>query len=234
MTPNPVNEYARLVVFMRDYTDALRAQSVLSTEPAQRCLERLIDTLPASRAKLLALAHFVPVEADLSHHLVGTALLCLAAGHDLGFTRLQLRDLAVTALFHDVGVAQVPQAILQKPGVLSKEDKAVIARSRIGSIRAALFDQHLNRTTLLRAVTTFEHKGDFKAEQGVYARLIAIVSTYHALTSPRPYRDAYAPEVALTIMFTELRARFDPALLRALMRVVGVPAVRIARRTVKT
>ena len=54
-----------------------------------------------------------------------------------------------------------------------------------------------------------------KANLGLYAKLISICATYDALTSKRPFRDAYGPEVALMLMWTEMRNRVRP---RALAR----------------
>ena len=37
---------------------------------------------------------------------------------------------------------------------------------------------------------------------------------FDALTSKRPFRDAYGPEVAMMLMWSELRHKFDPELLK--------------------
>ena len=60
----------------------------------------------------------------------------------------------------------------------------------------------------------------------LYAKILTIVDCYEALTSPRPFRDAYSPEVAMALMWSELKHRFDPDLLRLFMNVMRVPAVR--------
>ena len=98
----------------------------------------------------------------------------------------------------------------------------------------------------MRVVTTFEHKVDFgtavrdargniqmiipKANLGLYAKIIAICVTYDALTSKRPFRDAYGPEVALMLMWTEMRHKFDPDLLKVFMRVMAIQPVKVLSR----
>jgi HD-GYP domain-containing protein (c-di-GMP phosphodiesterase class II) len=99
-------------------------------------------------------------------------------------------------------------------------------------------------------VTTFEHKTDFgtavrdsrgniqmiipKTNLGVYAKIIAICDTYDALTPKRPFRDAYGPEVALMLMWTEMRHKFDPELMGVFMRVMAIQPVKVLSKRQQT
>ncbi|MBL8934162.1 MAG: hypothetical protein JNM69_06405, partial [Archangium sp.] len=90
---------------------------------------------------------------------------------------------------------------------------------------------------------TFEHKVEFgtavrdgqgniqmiipKANLGLYAKIISICATYDALTSKRAFRDSYGPEVALMLMWTEMRNKFDPDLLRIFMRVMAIQPIKV-------
>ena len=47
-------------------------------------------------------------------HSVNVCIFSVAMGKKLGFTKLQLYDLGMTALLHDVGKARVPSEILNK------------------------------------------------------------------------------------------------------------------------
>jgi HD-GYP domain-containing protein (c-di-GMP phosphodiesterase class II) len=73
-----------------------------------------------------------------------------------------------------------------------------------------------------------------RANLGVYARILAICDTYDALTSKRPFRDAYGPEVALMLMLTEMRHKFDPELLKVFMRVMAIQPVKILSKKQQT
>src|SRR5690606_32502411 len=48
---------------------------------------------------------------------------------------------------------------------------------------------------------------------GVFGRMIHIASCFDALTSARPYREAFTPENALGIMHSQMKHEFDPGLL---------------------
>ena len=104
-------------------------------------------------------------------------------------------------------------------------------------------EKGFTRTTLHRVVATLEYKSDYgtavrdargniqmiipKSSLGLYAKMIAIAAGFDALTSRRPFRDAYGPEIAMMLMWSELRHKFDPDLLRVFMRVLAIPPVKV-------
>ena len=73
-----------------------------------------------------------------------------------------------------------------------------------------------------------------RSNLGLYAKIIAICDAYDALTSKRPFRDAYGPEIALMLMWTEMRHKFDPELLQVFMRVMAIQPVKVMSRRQRT
>ncbi|MBK7413773.1 MAG: hypothetical protein IPJ38_00110 [Dechloromonas sp.] len=53
-------------------------------------------------------------------------------------------------------------------------------------------------------------------------RMAAIVDSYDAMTSQRPYRPAISPSMALAQLYDERGNQFDPALVAAFVRTVGI------------
>ena len=47
------------------------------------------------------------------------------------------------------------------------------------------------------------------------------------MTSARPFRESYGPEVALTLMMSDMMYKFDPFLLRVFMKVMAIQPVRV-------
>ena len=66
-----------------------------------------------------------------------------------------------------------------------------------------------------------------KVELGLYGSIINIAACYDALTSARPFRESYGPEVALTLMMSDMMYKFDPFLLRVFQKVMAIQPVRI-------
>ena len=222
--------YARAVFFLEKYLESVRAGKPLNTAKALRLVQDFVDISFDQKAHFLGMTTRKGEADYLVYHQVNVCLMSIVFGQELGLTKPQLRDLGYIALFHDAGMVTLPEQLATKRGALSTEEKALIQKAPLISIRNILMEKGISRTTLLRVVTTFEHKVDFSTSLGVYAKILAICDAYDALTSKRPYRDAYSPEVALLLMWTEMRHKFDPELLQVFMRVMAIQPVKVLSR----
>jgi HD-GYP domain-containing protein (c-di-GMP phosphodiesterase class II) len=208
--------YGRAIFFTKKYMESLRSDKPINTSKSMRILQDFVDISMDHRTHFLGLTTTRTDSEYLAYHQVNTCLMSVVFGNELGLTKPQLRDLGYVALFHDAGMGTVPDNVLSKRGALTPEEKAIVARAPLVSVRNILREKAINRSTLLRLVTTFEHKVEFgtavrdgqgniqmiipKANLGLYAKIISICATYDALTSKRAFRDAYGPEVALMLM----------------------------------
>ncbi|RLB52566.1 MAG: hypothetical protein DRI34_14540, partial [Deltaproteobacteria bacterium] len=130
-----------------------------------------------------------------------------------------------------------------KPGKLSQAELKLLKKSPVHTVKQLLRARRLNAQLVQRIITAWEHKTDFgtpvkdlkgnvsfivpRADLSVYSKIIAIVDCYDALTSRRPYRDAFSAEIALTLMWGEMKHKFDPEYLKIFMNVMKLPAVRV-------
>lgn len=242
--------YGRAVVFVKKYFESLKKEKPIATSKVLRVIQDLVDISIDHRTHFLGLTTTKSDGEYLAYHSVNTALMTIVFGTELGLTKPQLCDLGYIALFHDAGMGTVPDELLNKRGALSLEERNLINRAPLISIRNILQEKQINRATLLRLVTTFEHKVDYgtavrdaqgniqmiipKANLGLYAKLISIAATYDALTSKRPFRDSYGPEVALMLMWTEMRNKFDPDLLKVFMRVMAIQPIKVLTKRQQT
>ncbi len=242
--------YGRAIFFIRKYLDSLKTENPLNTSKSLRLIQDFVDISFDQRTHFLGLTTTHNEAEYLAYHHVNVCLMAIVFGSELGLTKPQLRDLGYIALFFDAGMGTIPEALVSKRGGLTAEEKALVQRAPLVAVRHILKEKAINRSTLMRVVTTFEFKVDFgtavrdsqgniqmiipKANLGLYARIVAICATYDALTSKRPYRDAYGPEVALMLMWTEMRNKFDPDLLKVFMRVMAIQPIKVLTKRQQT
>lgn len=235
--------YGRGVFFIRKYMESVKLGKPLNTSRALRIIQDLVDISFDVRTHFLGLTTTQSDNEYLAYHQVNTCLMAIVVGSELGLTKPQLRDLGYIAMFHDAGMGTLPSELAAKRGALTPEERAQVQKAPLVTVRNILREKAITRATLMRVVTTFEHKVDFgtavrdnqgniqmiipKANLGLYAKIISICATYDALTSKRPFRDAYGPEVALMLMWTEMRNKFDPDLLKVFMRVMAIQPVKV-------
>jgi diguanylate cyclase (GGDEF)-like protein len=124
----------------------------------------------------------------------------------------------VAALLHDLGVIGVPDQILQKPGVLDRNEAMVIEHSRQMSIE--ILRGACAEPAILEIVANipawydgskagYELAGE---EIPFGARMIAVVESYDSMTTDHVFRPAMSRELAMTELFACAGSQFDPAL----------------------
>ena len=236
--------YARCIFFMQKYVERLReGKEPLPFARAARLVQDFVDLCYDVRSHFLGATTTRAFDEYLPHHAVNTTLLSIVFGQELGLDKRQLHDLGMAALFSSIGMVGVPDTIIGRQVPLSDEERRVIDLHPLRSVRRILATRGLDKATMTRIVAAYESRVDYalprrtsdgdvelvmpKHGLGAYGRIIAICDTYDALTSKRPFRDAYGPEIALALMCHELRYRFDPELLRVFMKVMAIQPIKI-------
>ena len=137
----------------------------------------------------------------------------------------ELEDMARGALLHDIGKIGVPDAILLKPGQLTDEERVLMRKHpEIG------FSMIAHIPFLARAAQVVLHHHEAYDGSGypsglsganipLGARIFAVVDTFDAMTSDRPYRAA----LPLSAAFAEIErcrgTQFDPEVVGAFLSI---------------
>jgi putative nucleotidyltransferase with HDIG domain len=159
-------------------------------------------------------------------HSARVAELAVRVAQRLGLGSERLRAIAAGALLHDIGKIGVPDAILNKPGPLDREE-----RNRIEEHTGAGWQIARKAQSLGGALDVIRHHHERVDGSGypdglpghaisVEAKIVSVVDVWDALTSERSYRPAWAPEQALEIMEEGRGSQFDPRCLDALLAVL--------------
>lgn len=123
----------------------------------------------------------------------------------------------VGALLHDVGKIVVPIDVLNKPGKLSSEERALMERHPEAGVE--LLKDVEFPWDVLPMVRSHHERWDGRGYPDrltadaipLHARILTLADVFDALTTHRPYRPAFSPDEALRIMRDDAGA-FDPAL----------------------
>jgi len=159
-------------------------------------------------------------------HSRKVAQLAVEIGEHLDLPGDALRRLAVAGLLHDIGKLQVPEAILRKPGPLTDDEYHTIqTHPQAGADLLAhlgSFDEEI--PIVVAHHERLDGHGYPNGLAGEHipleARILAICDVFDALTSPRPYREAWTRERALDLIVKETGTAFDPVCTGALLAVV--------------
>jgi len=143
-------------------------------------------------------------------------------------TRQELMSLSAGYFLHDIGMAQVPQNILDKRTPLNKEEWDIIRMHPLWGYDRLLEAGHLTPEAAAIVLSHHErHDGSgypFNREgEGipVYAKLCSIADVFEALTATRPYRKPKDPFQALKLMQQEMSKDFDAEIFKAFVMMLG-------------
>ncbi|WP_157362365.1 HD domain-containing phosphohydrolase [Haloechinothrix halophila] len=190
-------------------------------------------TLPEWRLREVAtvFGRLADLKTPYTHgHSSGVAALARTAGAELGLPADVLNDLEVAALLHDVGRVAVSDAIWEKPGPLSEGEWEQVRLHAYHSERILAGSERLSALARLagmhheRLDGSGYHRGCARTELGIPARVLAAADAYHAMTEPRPHRDALAPDRAATELTAEAsNGALDSDAVRAVLAAAGQP-----------
>ncbi|HZW28904.1 MAG TPA: HD domain-containing phosphohydrolase [Trueperaceae bacterium] len=140
------------------------------------------------------------------------------------------RALARGASLHDVGTLGVSNAVLEKGGALDEVELEVVRRHTAYGEHILSWADAFAEVVPLAA--GHHERPDGRGYHGAVpaellpfdVRLLAVADQFEALTAPRPHREAFSPEEALSILAAEAGTGVDAAALAALERYLATPA----------
>ena len=148
----------------------------------------------------------------------------LLIGEELGFSEEQQQVLEQAALLHDIGKIGVPDNILRKPGPLTESEWEIMRQHpEIGQeLLEHIQVLHLEQTMIRHHHERWDGKGYPDGLKGtdtpLYARILNVADSFHAMVSDRPYRKALPIEVAIEELKKNSGTQFDPQIVEAFLR----------------
>ncbi len=142
---------------------------------------------------------------------------------EMGLDARQIQLIRHAAPLHDIGKIGVSEAVLLKPSALTPEEWDE-ARSHVEIGAAMLSKSEVSLMQMAQTIAYTHHerwdgqgypnglKGD---ETPIEGRILAVVDVFDALTTQRPYKDAWPVEQALAEIEGQSESQFDPAVVRA-------------------
>jgi len=162
-------------------------------------------------------------------HAVGCSTLAAAFGRHMGFAPEAIVSLAAGGLLMDVGKAQLPEELLNRAGPLN-DGEWELARQHVTE-GAAILEHSCVVDPEVRDMLMTHHErydgsgypeGLAGAAIPLAGRMAAIIDTYHAMSSQRPYRPAVSQHIALRELYAGRDTQFQGELVEQFQACLGV------------
>ena len=181
------------------------------------CLRELLDN-GDSVIRLLSEG----VGESSAMHPVNVMVISLLLGKTLGMKSTELQGLGVAGLLHDLGKLNLPPA----GGILGERERY---ESHVGQ-SVALAQQMGFADAVLTAIAQHHEMADGSGfplhlmgeDMRRPGQILALVNHYDRMCNPVGGMEAPTPHEALAMIFAQFKARFDPVVLGAFIRMMGV------------
>ncbi len=150
----------------------------------------------------------------------------LDIAEELRLSKDELKTIQYAGRLHDIGKIAIRDAILSKPDRLTVAEWAEV---KLHPLKGA--EMLLPLDFLENAIPSVRHHHErfdgrgypdrlIKGRIPLLARILALADAFDAMTSNRPYRDAFSTEKAIEELRTNSGSQFDPELTKAFLRIL--------------
>jgi HD-GYP domain-containing protein (c-di-GMP phosphodiesterase class II) len=208
-------------------------QRVVHVRRARRVVQSFLDLLGKDEDYLLGMTNIKNYDDYTFNHSVNVTILALNMGRHLKFSRPQLSDLGLSAMFHDLGKTMLPRDLVNKQSRLDDDEWKIMIRHPVEGVKKLLRIKGVSQVTVKMILSVYEHHVNFDFSgypnqpltdrAFLFSRILRIVDSYDAMTTMRSYtvRPKH-PVAALEEIWNLSGTHFDPDLAKVFIRMMGI------------
>ena len=220
---NPFSDYPDLLHSLEATLNAI-TESDPSAQNRLLGLARMIErTCTESPEASLALVHLYSIGPVIHEQILFYAILCQFIGRQFGLEDNRVAVLTAAALTANLALVPIADKLNASNTVLNDEQRGVIRKHpqrSIQALKAAGIDNKLLLTIIAQHHEQADGSGYPNGLKGedipLEGRIVAIADVFDALTSKRPYKEAWTVERTLDLIHSESGKHFDPRLVELL------------------
>ncbi|MEJ2691097.1 MAG: HD-GYP domain-containing protein [Deltaproteobacteria bacterium] len=220
---------SQAVSVIRNVIESVRKGKPLETGEAFHLVEEMENSVTRNRDALVLLTMIRKKDEYTMMHSISVGAYILNFCNFYKVQEQQTLNLAIGALFHDIGKTRIPHAILNKPGPLDEKEFAIMKKHAQYSAEILQSGHHLPSETFDMGLHHHErydgtgYPHHLKGEQISFgSQLAAIADVYDALTSDRCYKAGIDRVEALRKLYEWSGLHFNKDLTHQFIRCIGV------------
>ncbi len=207
---------------------AAQMGNMIGTESARSTVTSCVSSILRNPDAMMWMTKIKHQNEYTAEHCLNVCVLAIAFGRHLNYSEADLVSVGLCGLLHDVGKMRVPLEVLDKPGRLTEEEFRAIQRHTIEGRDLLVASTGVDQKAIDAAFNHHERIDGQGYPRGLpaedipeFARVIAIVDAYDAMTSNRCYAKARSPMEAIKIIFENRGSQFDDELALQFIKAIG-------------
>ncbi len=211
---------------MRHYQEELEAEVARKTQRLRQAYRRVRDASLDTIYRLSRAAEYK--DEDTGRHLLRMSHYAAAVARQMGLSDHVAQSILYAAPMHDVGKIGIPDRVLLKPGRFNPDEWEIMKQHTV--IGGKILEGSKTGFIRLAEVIALTHhekwdgtgyplglKGKRIPKIG---QIVAIGDVFDALTSKRPYKEAFSVEKSLKILDESRGNHFSPHVVDAFMAIL--------------
>ena len=225
--------YFQSVHVAREVLTDARLGRAVNLRRVKRAVQSIVDQVLNNETSILGMTSLRDYDEYTFTHSVNVCIISVVIGQRLGLSKLQLYELGLGALFHDIGKQRIDAAIVTKAGRLTNEEWTWMRRHPTEGMLALFWMRGLADVPYRAMLLAYEHhmkidltgypKNKRPRDPTLFSRIVATADGFDAATSKRSYQNQPWPaDEVLREMRDNPKRGFDQLLVKALVTATGV------------
>jgi len=221
--------YEKTYDYLADAVDAIRKRKKFELEPGIQIVREMFKANNTDDFLFIQAIYSDNPDKYAIYHSINVALYAIEMAKALGWKEEKQIEIGMLGLFHDIGIAAIPEKIIYKQEQLSEKELRFFKERP--NLSYKILRTFSNRYAYLAecALQVYERidgsgypKGIKGDEIHEYAQIVGLVGMYEALIHSRPHREKFTHFFAIKEIIKSSKKLFQAKHLKALLKVFSV------------
>jgi HD-GYP domain-containing protein (c-di-GMP phosphodiesterase class II) len=225
--------YSQSVHVAKEAFTDFRMGKAVNVRKVKRAVQGIVDQVLANEPSMITMTTLRDYDEYTFTHCVNVCIFSVIIGERLGLTKLQLYELGLGALFHDLGKSRIDLDIVNKPGGLNEDEWFEVQQHPTEGLLSLFHFHGFPDMPYRQMLMAYEHhmrvdlagypKNRRPRKPTLFSRIVAVADSFDAGTSVRSYQyEPNPPDLVLAEMRDNPKRGQDPLLVKALINATGV------------
>jgi HD-GYP domain-containing protein (c-di-GMP phosphodiesterase class II) len=225
--------YAQSVKVAKDVLGDMRMGRAVNARKVKRAVQNIVDQVLSNESSIVTMTTLKDFDEYTFTHSVNVCIFSVVIGQRLGLDKLELYELGLGALLHDIGKMRMDTEVINKAGGLTDAEWAQLKEHPTEGLLILFQMGGFADMPYRQMLMAYEHhmKTDLTGyptnrrarKVSLFSRIVAVADGFDAGTSIRSYQyTPWPPDEVLKEMRDNPRRGFDPLLVKALITATGV------------
>lgn len=227
--PKALENYKQAQLTVDNTLRALRFSHEIDTVEIKTAVRGCVKSVLRNPNAMMWLTQIKDQDNYTAEHSLRVSIMAVALGQELDLLEQELEDLGMAAMLHDVGKVKIPLEILNKEGSLNKVEYEIMKSHAEEGRKMLMSKKNVPNIAVDVAYNHHEQLDGSGYPRGIsadkipyFAKIVAVVDVFDAITSDRVYCTGRSTLEALRILYDHRGKQFDEDIVRTFIRLVGI------------